>query len=140
MGKKRRLIKTNSKFGKKYSAHPMFKRLYGENPVPTVESEKVDNAEEEAQINKDKNVETIKKRTKIMSNKREALKAKALEEKKAAEKAALKEEKQTKELTTPKTKKAKAPVKKAKAPVKKVKAPVKKTAPAKAKKTKASAE
>ena len=75
MGKKRRLNKTNSKFGKKYSAHPMFKKLYGEDPVPVAESEQIDNAEEKI----------TKEGIKAMSNKREALKAKALKEKRAAE-------------------------------------------------------
>ena len=30
MGKKRRLIKTNTKFGRKFSNHPILKRLYSE--------------------------------------------------------------------------------------------------------------
>ena len=42
MGKKRRLIKTYSKFNRKYSAHPMFKRLYSEENIDTVDTDKTE--------------------------------------------------------------------------------------------------
>ena len=116
MGKKRRLNKTNSKFGKKYSAHPMFKKLYAEDTVPVIESEQVDNAEEKI----------TKERTETMSNKREALKAKALKEKRAAEAA------QKQGLTTTDTKESTTTE-----PAVVEKAPVSKKTPTKSKAKKA---
>jgi len=44
MGKKRRLIKAQSKFGSKHSAHPVFKRLYSEENIDTVDKDESESA------------------------------------------------------------------------------------------------
>ena len=78
MGKKRRLITTNVKFGRKFSNHPIVRKLYSEEKV--VEEKPVDINKEKQKVQTMSNKRNWHKEQELKKQKEEEAKRKAEEE------------------------------------------------------------